>query len=145
MKRELSPSNVVSGWNKKKNHVVSLPTTAPPLMMDVRVKYVVAEIASRSEAKLRYAGMNWNECVQTVAGCHKVCAHGVQHSASAPAGGLERPSEDMSEGLPHVMCGPPYNTGRTAELSNSGHYRLKSAGYGPFRGVAFRLDRPEHA
>lgn len=66
MERKLSPSDMGIVPVNKKNRVVSLPLTAPPLMAGLKVEDIVSERLSGSGAELC-----WKQLVRAVADCQE--------------------------------------------------------------------------
>lgn len=61
MKRELLPSDVGTAPLNKKNGIVSLPPTPPPLIADVKVQDVFAKTANGNGVDLSSIRRNWYE------------------------------------------------------------------------------------
>lgn len=83
---------------------MSLPPSAPTLMTDLEVKYIVAENARASGVELTSTGRNENE--QWQIDMKLVCAvQDIRFQALLEA--THRFSEDISEGVESGTCDPP--------------------------------------
>lgn len=120
MKRELSLSGMGIGLGNLKNQVVSLVSTAPPLMPDVKMEDVVADNTSGSGAELSFAGRNVYKEIHTVMKSERILYDIPVQRMPEP---VEQSGEDIMEGVHAVTCDPKKYICWIVELSNSEHDR----------------------
>lgn len=121
VKSELSPSGVAIEQVNKQNQVVSLPSTALPLMADVKLEGLLGKTANGSVIELRSAGGNAYEQLQIY--MKSVCM--VNNS---PVGRLleamDQSCKDVIKVMHCLICHPMYNNRWIVERSELTYVRL---------------------
>lgn len=110
-----------TGLRKRKDRVVSLSLTAPPLMANAKVEDVVFESACRSGVVLGSTVTNSHE-QEDIAKKSLYILYNVLIQELLEA--VEQSVEDIREGAHAVIGDPLYKTSRIAELPNSEQDRL---------------------
>lgn len=98
---------------------MSLPPTEPPLMTNVKMEDVVAEMSSKSAFELSSSGRNVNEQLQIAM---KYLCTLYEVPVQSLLNAVKQSGEDINEVVHALIFDLPYNSRQIVELSNSEYH-----------------------